>query len=62
MISTPGIEGAIDAEHRTLEVNNLLMDVVPGKCFYKIVPEKDRVLVTLKKKEAIPWANLVSTR
>ena len=37
---------------------NLACDIVPKHCSYKVVPEKHRVVVSLRKAEAVPWPTL----
>lgn len=38
---------------------NLACDIVPKHCSYRAVPEKHRIVVSLRKAEAIPWPTLV---
>ena len=37
---------------------NLACDIVPKHCSYKVVAEKNRVVVSLRKAEAVPWPTL----
>ena len=37
---------------------SLACDIVPKHCSYKVVPEKHRVVVSLRKAEAVPWPTL----
>ena len=37
---------------------NLACDIVPKHCSYKFVAEKNRVVVSLRKAEAVPWPTL----
>ena len=37
---------------------NLACDIVPKHCSYKVAPEKHRVVVSLRKAEAVPWPTL----
>ena len=37
---------------------NLACDIVPKHCSYKVAPEKNRVVVSLRKAEAVPWPTL----
>ena len=37
---------------------SLACDIVPKHCSYKVVPEKNRVVVSLRKAEAVPWPTL----
>ena len=46
-----------DDSRREFSVN-LACDIVPKHCSYKVVPEKHRVVVSLRKAEAVPWPTL----
>ena len=37
---------------------SLACDIVPKHCSYKVAPEKHRVVVSLRKAEAVPWPTL----
>ena len=37
---------------------NLACDIVPKHCSYKVVAEKNRVVVSLRKAEVVPWPTL----
>jgi hypothetical protein len=50
-------DAAGDDSRREFAVN-LACDIVPKHCSYKVVPEKHRVVVSLRKAEAVPWPTL----
>ena len=50
-------DAAGDDSRREFAVN-LACDIVPKHCSYKVVPEKNRVVVSLRKAEAVPWPTL----
>ena len=50
-------DAAGDDSRREFAVN-LACDIVPKNCSYKVVPEKNRVVVSLRKAEAVPWPTL----
>ena len=55
VVVVPNAEG--DDSRREFSVN-LACDIVPKHCSYKVVPEKHRVVVSLRKAEAVPWPTL----
>ena len=55
VVVVPTAEG--DDSRREFAVN-LACDIVPKHCSYKVVPEKHRVVVSLRKAEAVPWPTL----
>ena len=55
VVVVPNAEG--DDSRREFAVN-LACDIVPKHCSYKVVPEKHRVVVSLRKAEAVPWPTL----
>ena len=50
-------DAAGDDSRREFAVN-LACDIVPKHCSYKVAPEKHRVVVSLRKAEAVPWPTL----
>ena len=50
-------DAAGDDSRREFAVN-LACDIVPKHCSYKVAPEKNRVVVSLRKAEAVPWPTL----
>ena len=50
-------DAAGDDSRREFAVN-LACDIVPKHCSYKVVAEKNRVVVSLRKAEAVPWPTL----
>ena len=50
-------DAAGDDSRREFAVN-LACDIVPKHCPYKVVAEKNRVVVSLRKAEAVPWPTL----
>ena len=50
-------DAAGDDSRREFSVN-LACDIVPKHCSYKVVAEKNRVVVSLRKAEAVPWPTL----
>ena len=50
-------DAAGDDSRREFAVN-LACDIVPKHCSYKFAPEKNRVVVSLRKAEAVPWPTL----
>ena len=50
-------DAAGDDSRREFAVN-LACDIVPKHCSYKAAPEKNRVVVSLRKAEAVPWPTL----
>ena len=55
VVVVPDAEG--DDSRREFAVN-LACDIVPKHCSYKVVAEKNRVVVSLRKAEAVPWPTL----
>ena len=55
VVVVPNAEG--DDSRREFAVN-LACDIVPKHCSYKVVAEKNRVVVSLRKAEAVPWPTL----
>jgi len=55
VIVVPNAEG--DDSRREFAVN-LACDIVPKHCSYKVAAEKNRVVVSLRKAEAVPWPTL----
>ena len=55
VVVVPDAEG--DDSRREFAVN-LACDIVPKHCSYKVAPEKNRVVVSLRKAEAVPWPTL----
>ena len=50
-------DAAGDDSRREFAVN-LACDIVPKHCSYKVLAEKNRVVVSLRKAEAVPWPTL----
>ena len=50
-------DAAGDDSRREFAVN-LACDIVPKHCSYKVAPEKHRVVVSLRKAEAVHWPTL----
>ena len=50
-------DAAGDDSRREFAVN-LACDIVPKHCSYNVVAEKNRVVVSLRKAEAVPWPTL----
>jgi hypothetical protein len=48
----------VDGDSRREFAVNLACDIVPKHCSYKVAPEKNRVVVSLRKAEAVPWPTL----
>ena len=48
----------VDGDSRREFAVNLACDIVPKHCSYKVAPEKHRVVVSLRKAEAVPWPTL----
>ena len=48
----------VDGDSRREFAVNLACDIVPKHCSYKVVPERHRVVVSLRKAEAVPWPTL----
>jgi len=55
VVVVPNAEG--DDSRQEFAVN-LACDIVPKHCSYKVVAEKNRVVVSLRKAEAVPWPTL----
>ena len=55
VVVVPNAEG--DDSRREFAVS-LACDIVPKHCSYKVVAEKNRVVVSLRKAEAVPWPTL----
>ena len=55
VVVVPNAEG--DDSRREFAVN-LACDIVPKHCSYKVVAEKNRVIVSLRKAEGVPWPTL----
>jgi len=55
VVVVPNAEG--DDSRREFAVN-LACDIVPKHCSYKVAAEKNRVVVSLRKAEAVPWPTL----
>ena len=60
VIAKPSVDTAVDSVERyKLDISNLRYDVVPAKCTYKLVAEKGRVVVTLRKADVLnEWTSL----
>ena len=55
VVLTPATSGD-DVRHEFAV--SLACDIVPKHCSYKVVAEKNRVVVSLRKAEAVPWPTL----
>ena len=55
VVVVPNADG--DDSRREFAVS-LACDIVPKHCSYKVAPEKHRVVVSLRKAEAVPWPTL----
>ena len=60
VIAKPSVDATVDSVERyKLDITNLRYDVVPAKCTYKLVPEKGKVIVTLRKDDVLnEWTSL----
>ncbi|KAH8076662.1 hypothetical protein JL721_680 [Aureococcus anophagefferens] len=60
VIAKPSVDTAVDSVERyKLDISNLRYDVVPAKCTYKLVAEKGRVVVALRKADVLnEWTSL----